>query len=171
MGTQAPEIPFVTNGVHLPAATRRSLDSGAFSSQNQQRRLLDGLHTVRDDINRTAGRLVVDEQAYDQPQLQLCKYTLRREGVNYQMTLIQVECGPIVVFSWYHTPHRTRLRRILGLFAAHQDPEHPKIKYKLQFYAATVNNVDLQQWFTYLLSGLRCSFKPSSKNGVVPKYS
>jgi hypothetical protein len=132
-----------------------------FRSQIQRYKVLEAMHSIYEAINQEAGAFVLRELLYLPPQNLICTYTYARNCVDYQMELALTENGPTLFFSRYKTNRTSGGRAMQESYRLFGNPARPKIKHQLRIYPAIVNDFHAQEWFTYLLSGLRHSRKPS----------
>jgi len=134
-----------------------------FRLQIEQSKLLEGMHKTYDSINREAGAKILEELLYIQPQYVICKYIFDGPGVDYEMQLVLPEQGPNLVFSLQRTNETAGVpgSQIVRRFFMH--PTQPTVRHKLLSSPSMVDNIDLRDWFTYLLSGFRNSRKPLAK--------
>jgi len=178
MTTAQPWIKKTLKDLHIATAEPGGPALEDFRSQIERCKLLDQMQATRALINEEAGRMILDEQLYQQPQYLVCAYTFEKPRMNYKMALVLDESGPRLVFC-LHNPDRAAGRYAiqgfypLFAYSSHHFgyPRHWGIKHQLRVYPATVNHLDLQGWFTYLLSGLHNSRKPLAKNGLVPRLN
>lgn len=129
------------------------------------------MHAAYDSINKEAGSAVLREMLYLAPQYSICKYTFERRGVDYEMRLLLSEDGPKLLFSLRKTHDGAKGHAIRNLFSFLARRAKPKIKHELGVCPSTVNDIDVRQWFSYLLSGFRKGRKPREKKPSVATAS
>jgi hypothetical protein len=171
MDTGQSSITDALKNLHLRTDHTGRLGFGRYRTEIERCELLEKLHLVREAINREAGQLIVEEQMYIQPQTIQCKYTFEEGGMVWEMTLVLTRNGPTMVFSWWKRDGRRKWGGIRRLYSCFRGSSERVLTLKLQFQPATVNNADLEQWFTYLISGFRDSFRPARAKDVPPKRS
>jgi len=97
-------------------------------------------------------------EEYTQPHPLARRYVYTKDGVEYSMALVFLPKGSTLVFASFKEGRwRGRMR---GLWGWRSQEGSDSVKCKLLINPATVSDDHMQQWFTYLLSGLRHSFKP-----------
>lgn len=141
-----------------------------FRSQIEHRKLVDAMHITCQSINKEAGQMIIYERLYLPPQKVICKYMFERPSMECQMALTLRETGPTLVYSSYKPNRVVGYGAIKDFYQYFVQPSQWTVKHELRVYPAVVNNIDLQQWFTYLLSGFRNSRKPRPKDYGVPKF-
>jgi hypothetical protein len=150
---------------HLNLSTvepeRPALDE--FRRQIERCNLIVRMQETHDLINKEMGRIIVFQDLYIQPQAIMCKYTLETPKVHYQMALVLRENGPALVFSSHRPSAAAGQGAIENFCRKFLPPSMDVIKHELPVNPEVVNDIDLQEWFSYLLSGLRNSYKPLVK--------
>jgi hypothetical protein len=124
-------------------------------------RLIERMHEIYLSINSEAGQNILYEQSFLQPQQVLCQYTFDKEDIVYEMSVAFSAIGPTLVFASHrrdNMPHQ-----ILRLYGNFVDKMSCISYWECPIDPSTVSENDLQQWFTFLLSGT--SRKWSPKNG------
>jgi len=149
--------------LHLAPGEARYPAVKEFRLQIERSRLLEAMHTTYDSINNEAGAAILLELLYLQPQFALCKYTFERPGVDYEMQLVLPADGPTLVFSLHRTNETAGVPAIQIVHRFFMHPSQRAVRHKLRINPSMVTNIDLREWFTYLLSGFRNSRKPLAK--------
>jgi hypothetical protein len=122
--------------------------------------LLERMNAICNAINLQAGQGIIYAEAFVQPHPMFCRYIFDKEGIEFSMALVIQFEGPTVILSstksnlWVRSIERYRWS---GIF------NRSNVACKLVIDPATVSDADLQQWFTYLLSGLQHSHKPDRR--------
>jgi hypothetical protein len=111
-------------------------------------------------INSQVRGGLVYGQMYARPHATAFRVGFVRGGIEFRMSLAILPGGPTLIFS--SIKDNEWGERVLRHFG-HGMEERENVISKLVINPATVSDADLQQWFTYLLSGLRRSFKPTKK--------
>ena len=141
------------------------LDSSSFDNYRlmvDRSRLVERMRATGNAVNSEAGEGLIFEDFFIQPQPLTCRYVFERDGIESSMSLAILSEGPTLIFSstkaslWGES-----IRRCLG---QHLQRKRDNVEFQLLINPTNVDNADLQQWFTYLLSGLQHSFKPTKKN-------
>ena len=121
-------------------------------------RLAERMHEIYLSINSEAGRSILYEQCFMQPQHMLCQYTFDNGNIEYQMSVTFLASGPALVFASHrrdNVPHQ--ILRVYGDFV----DKMTSIRYwECLIDPSRVSDRDLQQWFTFLLSGTRRRWSP-----------
>ena len=135
-------------------------------SDIEQSALLARLHAICESVNRDAGRRIVHEESYLQPQPPLCKYLAEMKGVRYEMILLLGNSGLRVLFSACRPPMGASPRGVRRYFSG---APGTTTKLVLRINPADVTDSDFELWFAYLLSGFRRSLAPKTKALQAPR--
>jgi len=119
--------------------------------------LLDRLRALPSLINEEAGRHLVHEQWFLPPQRVVCTFTLRKEKLQYGMQLVLRRTGPFLVF---YTKKPGTSSRAHSLYRYISGTPAIDVRSRRLLRPAEVSEADLQEWFSYLLSGFEESFQP-----------
>jgi len=131
-------------------------------------RLIERMDATCEAIDSQAGGRVISIEFFLQPQILSRRYLFHRGSVRFSMALAILAHGPTLIFSSNQANEWVqRIRRRCGLYV---EPPRERVVFELMINPSTVNNADLQQWFTYLLSGFERSHKPAQNRDRVPKY-
>jgi hypothetical protein len=115
-------------------------------------------------INAQAGRGVIYQEVLLQPHPVTRRYTFENHKSITIMELAILFEGPGVVFSFNKTkPWVKRVKSYCGYCT--EEKKH--VVCKVVIDPAIVSDAEIQQWFTYLLSGLQNSFKTRQKEPSV----
>lgn len=124
-------------------------------------RLVERMHEIYLSINSEAGQNILYEQSFMQPQQMLCQYTFDKGDIEYEMSVAFLTCGPALVFASHrrdNMPHQ--VLRLYGNFV----DKMTSIRYwECLIDPSQVSDSDLQQWFTFLLSGTRRKWSPKTR--------
>ena len=123
--------------------------------------LAERMHAVRDAIHSEAGQNSIYEEVYAQPHEFFRRYVFEKDNIDFHMSLAIVSAGATMRFSSFTAKHW--IGRLINPFGNPIGKIRVNIKCQLLIDPATVTDTDLEQWFTYLLSGLRRSFKPANR--------
>lgn len=121
-------------------------------------RLVERMNATCDAINADAGLPIIYDEVFVQPHELACSYVFVRNKIECRMSLAILPEGPTLIFSCFKPDHW--VERVVRRFGFPLDEEREKVACEVLINPATVNDAQLQQWFTYLLSGLRGPFKP-----------
>jgi hypothetical protein len=100
-------------------------------------------------------------QLYAQPHAPTFRIGFVRGDIEFRMSLAILDEGPTLIFS--SCKEHQWVESVLHHFGHRNMKERENVISKLVINPATVSDADLEQWFTYLLSGLRRPFKPARK--------
>jgi hypothetical protein len=123
--------------------------------------LLERMHITREAIHSQAGRRLMYEEVYLQPNRSVCRYVFLTKNHKFHMTLAILSAGPTVTFSCSKT--HDWIGAIMHPFGRRLAKKRVTVRCKLLIDPETVSDNDVKQWFSYLLSGLRRSLKPADK--------
>ena len=161
MSTTQPWITDILKKFHLNVTAPRnghSLD--LYRLMIHRARLIERMHQICLSINSEAGQNILYEQSFIQPQQMLCQYTFANGDIEYEMSVAFLAAGPTVVFASHrrdNTPHQ--VLRVYGDFL----DRFTSITYRqCLINPSKVSDADLQQWFTFLLSGTRRKWSPKT---------
>lgn len=115
------------------------------------------IQEVCDDFNAQDGQWFIYDFRFTQPHPLVCRYAFERGGKEFRMSLVIHSDGPMLIFSSVNL--RPWLPGVLCYLGYQGNRE--KIVCERQVDPSAVSDGDLQEWFTYLRSGLRRSFKPA----------
>ena len=120
-------------------------------------RLPERMSAICSAINAQSGHGLMYHEILAYPYPVIRRYILERDNVDTIMELAILFEGPGVVFSSNKTrPWVKSIQRYCGYSTEHKN----NVVYRMVIDPEDVSDAELQQWFTYLLSGLRNSFKP-----------
>jgi hypothetical protein len=131
---------------------------GELWQELSQSDLLQRLEPLPSLINEQAGQPLVDAQWMLPPQEVVFSFAVVRNDTEFVMRLVLDQAGPLLVFfskkveSSY--PHSAFYHYFMR-----DDSIHVKLRYVI--HPAQVTDQDLQEWFSYLLSGFQKSFQPT----------
>lgn len=114
--------------------------------------LLKAMQEVCDEINKTAGTLVIDSHSYLPPQTIVRAFIVTKGSRDYVMQISLGDSGPKLVFltqKWRTHPFVRWVRDLFHL------PMKPRISLERRFLPENVTRSDLESWFAYLVSGLK----------------
>jgi uncharacterized SAM-binding protein YcdF (DUF218 family) len=178
MGTPQSWVKKTDKDLHLATAGPGRPTLEEYRSEIEHFKLLESMHSTYESINKEAGGSLLLEQLFLQPHHFICTYTFGKPVMNYQMALVVDESGPRLVFSLHKPARVSRHYAIQDFYQLVVHPGHHflqsgygLIKHQLRIFPAIVNNIDVQQWFAYLLNGFRPGYKPLEKHYPVPKFS
>lgn len=141
-----------------------------FREQLDQSDLLTTMERIADTVNEKARELLIDVQSYLPPEALVRSFSFHKGDQDY---VLQLE-------SWGPTPTMVFLRRkwrdprllksfgwIYRLFGVEEYVI--EVSYSSLFRAEQVTEVDVERWFTYLISGFDRVFAPSvPQNDGIP---
>lgn len=143
---------------HTPEAK----DPAEIWKELERSRLLDRLRELPALINKEAGYPLVNVQWFLPPQKVVCTFTVRKPKTEYGIQIVLRKGGPVLVF--YSKKPRSRgnssgygLYRYLGVGTG------VDVKLRRAIRPTEVTDQDLQEWFSYLLSGFQDSFQPAHR--------
>ena len=123
--------------------------------------LVERMHAASDALNSQGDHRLLYEEVFVPPHRLVCKYVFDQAHIECSMSLVIRSAGPAIIFSTLKSNRlMAGVRRILG-FRIERRKERRVCD--LLIDPAAVSDADVQQWFNYLLSGLRSSFKPTGK--------
>jgi hypothetical protein len=135
-----------------------------FRSMIDRAQLAEKMGVLCNSINEQAFAGLIYEEVFTAPSPIVRRYVYAKDNIEYSLTLAILYDGPGVIFSSSKPNDWTsRLRRYWGLYSLGRN----NVAFKLVINPATVNTAELQQWFTYLLSGLRFSFRPHRRMSIL----
>ncbi len=118
--------------------------------------LLDRLRQLPSLINQEAGYPLLNVQWFLPPQKVVCTFTVRKDTNDCGMQLVLRQAGPTLVF---YTKKKGREATSYGLYR-YLTGSSINVKHRRVIRPAAVTDRDLQEWFSYLLSGFQESFQP-----------
>jgi len=118
--------------------------------------LVERLHEACSAVNLQAGEGTVYEQTFIQPQECLCSYIYKRKAIEFGMSLEIFPEGPTLTF-WFVRPKRGAglVERCFG----YRLDDSRGVTHQILIRPTMAKDADVEQWFSYLLSGLHFSFK------------
>ena len=136
--------------------------SALFREQLDQSELLATMGRVADAVNAKAGELLIDVQSYLPPEALVRSFCFHRQGQDYVLQLESWGSHPTVVFltrrwrsllfpnflTWFY--HLLRVEECVV-----------DVRYSSSFRAERITEVDVEKWFTFLISGFDRAFAPS----------
>jgi hypothetical protein len=130
-----------------------------YRSMVDRARLVERMNATCDAINSQAGRTLIYYEELFQPNELARRYVFDRDNIEFRMSLAILSKGPTVIFSTLKTNYWGKWinRRI----RYSSDEVRESVVCEVLINPETVNDAELERWFTYLLSGLRYSFKPA----------
>ena len=124
--------------------------------------LLTTMGRIADAVNTKAGELLIDVQSYLPPEALVCSFCFHRQGQDYVLQLESWGPHPTVVFltrRWRSLLYPNSLAwfyHLLGVEECVVD-----VRYSSSFRAERITEVDVEKWFTFLISGFDRAFAPS----------
>lgn len=122
--------------------------------------LLQRLEPLPSLINEQAGQHVIEAHWMLPPQEVVFSFTVVRNDTEFFMRLILHQAGPMLVFLSKKLDSGCARSAIYNYFMGN-NPFHVKLHFVI--HPAHVTDQDLRQWFSYLLSGFRRSFRPTQR--------
>lgn len=120
--------------------------------------LVERVYETCHAINSCAREGIIYGEMFTRPHAIAIRVGFIRGDIEYLMSLAMLEGRPTLLFSSRkeHLWNKSVLRRF-----RHSLKRKENIICKHVINPSKVSDADIQQWFTYLLSGLRRSFKPA----------
>lgn len=120
--------------------------------------LIERINGTCNAVNSLAGEALVYIEMFFQPHQLACRYVFEKDRIECRMSLAILPKGPTLIFSTFKANRWAEW--INRCFGNSWDEEREHVVCEILINPATVSDAQLEQWFTYLLSGLRSSFKP-----------
>jgi hypothetical protein len=160
MSTTRPWITDILNEFRLNTNPENCPGFDSYRMMINRARLMERMHEIYLKINSEAGQNILYEQSFLQPQQILCQYTFDRGDVEFDMSLGFLATGPALVFSSHRRDNLPiHISRLYGNFVN----KMTSIKHwECLIDPLMVSDRDLQQWFTFLLSGARRKWSPKT---------
>ncbi|MGA9471336.1 MAG: hypothetical protein WBV36_02660 [Terriglobales bacterium] len=133
-----------------------------FREQLDQSELLAAMGRIADEVNTKAGNLLIDVQSYLPPEALVRSFCFGKDGQDYVLQLESWGPKPTVVFlsrKWRRLLFMNSLDwvyRCLGVEEYVID-----VKFSSLFRPEQVSEADVENWFTYLISGFDRAFAPT----------
>jgi hypothetical protein len=134
---------------------------------NRYRRLVERSHLVEkmsstcESINSHAGERIIYGEMFISPHPIAWRHVYETDNKECRMSLTIRTEGPTLVFSWVKPKEwMGSVQRCFGYYAG----ERNHVVWELMINPLNIKDADVQGWFTYLLSGLRHSFRPPKDN-------
>jgi hypothetical protein len=123
-------------------------------------RLLDRANATCDAINIQSGEGLIYQEIFMDSHPVVGRYILEKENMDITMELAILYEGPGVVFSCKKVrPWVKKIQRYCGFYME----EKSHVVCKMLINPASITDGEVQMWFTYLLSGLHHSLKPTRR--------
>jgi hypothetical protein len=123
--------------------------------------LLTMMDRIADAVNSKAGGFLIDAQSYLPPEALVRSFSFRKAETEYILQLESWGSDPTLVFLTRYCRGPvfvTWFGWICRLFGA--DEYVIDVKFRSQFRMEDVTEVDVERWFTYLISGFDRAFAP-----------
>ena len=161
MSTTQPWITDILQKFHLNiTAPTNGHCLDLYRSMIDRARLSERMHEICLAINSEAGQNILYEQSFIQPQQMLCQYTFANGDIEYEMSVAFLAAGPTVVFASHRRDNKPR--QVLRVYGDFLD-KFTSISYShCLIDPLTISDDDLQQWFTFLLSGNHRKWSPKT---------
>jgi hypothetical protein len=124
-------------------------------------RLVERMHAASDAINSQGEQRLLYEQVFVPPSNVICKYVFDQGYMECTMSLVIFSAGPTVEFS--RAKANPLVASIRQIFGSRGENRKETLVHDLLIEPAAVTDTEVKRWFTYLLSGLRYSFKPGKR--------
>lgn len=164
MNERCPSLKSALEELEL-ARNEAGATSVAFRDQLERSELFEMMRRVCQLINTAAGTLIIDVQSYLAPEVIVRSFTLKKGRDEYVMQIELVGSRTQVVFLTQK--HPSGFSRFAGLIYGLLGAEKSDVNVKLAFVIRPegVRERDVEEWFTYLLTGLNRRFTPSAPTG------
>jgi hypothetical protein len=127
----------------------------------ERSRLLDRANATCDAINIQSGEGLIYQEIFMDTHPVVGRYILEKENMDITMELAILYEGPGVVFSSKKVrPWVRKMQRYFGFYME----EKSHVVCKMLINPAAITDGEVQMWFTYLLSGLHHSLKPTRRS-------
>lgn len=157
MGTTYSWVGEVEQVPHLSEEAIEASKFDRFRGMFDRAHLLDRANAAATSLNFQAGELLIYSELFTTTHPVVGRYIIEEEYNTFTMELAILPDGPGVVFSSCKSrPWVKKLQRYCG----YRPEEKIRVICKRNINPASVNDAEIQQWFTYLLSGLHPSLKP-----------
>jgi hypothetical protein len=135
-----------------------------FRMMFERSRLFDRTNNTCNCLNTQAGEVVIFSEAFTETHPVVARYIIDDENADMTMELAILPEGPGVVFSC--KKKRALVNRIQRYCGFHPT-EKNSVVCKLLIDPAMVTDMEILQWFNYLLSGLHHAFKPQPTEALL----
>jgi hypothetical protein len=133
-----------------------------FHEQSDQSELLTTMVRIAEAVNEKAGDLMIDVQSYLPPQALVRSFSFHKDGQDYILQLESLGPTPTLVFLRRKWRGPLLLNSFGWLYSLLGIEEYViDIGYSSLFQADLITELDVERWFTYLISGFDRAFAPS----------
>lgn len=133
-----------------------------------QSELLTTMDRIADEVNAKAGDLLIDAQSYLPPEALVRSFSFRKAGTEYILQLESWGSDPTLVFLTRYCQGTLFVRWFGWIYRLFGSDEYViDVKFRSQFRMEDVTEVDVERWFTYLISGFDRAFVPSLPDATV----
>ncbi len=158
MGTSYSWVGEVEQAPHLSDEAIEPSNFERFRGMLDRAYLLDRANAAATSLNFQAGELLIYSELFTDTHPVVGRYIIEEECNTFTMELAILPDGPGVVFSSRKSrPWVKKLQRYCG----YRPDEKTRVICKRNINPGSVSDAEIQQWFTYLLSGLHQSLKPA----------
>ena len=156
--TSSPWIGNVLTKFHLRSNVTDNFRMDRYRLMMDRSSLIERMYDTCHAINSCAREGIIYGEMFSRPHTIAIRVGFIRGDVEYLMSLGMLDGRPTLLFS--SRKDYQWEKGVLSKFR-HALKRKENLICKLVINPSTVSDVDIQQWFTYLLSGLQRSFKPA----------
>lgn len=160
---------WIGEGAEIPHLGEEVIDDFKF---NRFRGMFDRSHLLEraaatcTSFNLQAGEVLIYSEIFTDTHPVMGRYVIEEEHSSFTMEIAILSDGPGVVFSSRKSrPWVKKFQRYCG----YRPGENSRVVCKLNINPSSVSDAEIQQWFTYLLSGLHHSLKPEPMEPLMMK--
>jgi hypothetical protein len=143
---------------HLRYNTTEDFRTDRYRLMMDRSSLIERVYGTCRDINSCACEGIIYGEMFARPHAIAIRVGFIRGDIEYLMSLGMLDGRPTLLFS-SRREYQWK-KSVLGRFR-HSMNTRENLICKLAINPSTVSDAEIQQWFTYLLSGLKRSFKPA----------
>ena len=141
-----------------------------FREQLDQSELLAAMARIADEVNAKAGNLLIDVQSYLAPEALVRSFCFGKDGQDYILQLESWGPKPTVVFLTRKWRRLLFLNSLDWVYRCMGVEEYViDVKFSSVFRPEQITEADVENWFTYLISGFDRAFAPTvPQDGGLP---
>jgi hypothetical protein len=139
------------------------LDPAKLWDELEQSTFLPRLREAARLINSEAGYQLMHIQWFLPPQRIVCTFSVKKEKADFKMQLVLRQAGPTMIFYSRGPGSGVNYSRLYRYLAGDTSGN---VRLRRVLLPADVTDKDLQEWFTYLLSGFQETFTPAVTKGI-----
>jgi hypothetical protein len=133
-----------------------------FREQLDQSELLTTMGRIAEAVNEKAGDLLIDVQSYLPPEALVRSFCFHKDGQDYILQLESWGPAPTLVFLKRKWRGPLLLNSFGWLYSLLGIEEYViDVGYSSLFRMELITELDVENWFTYLISGFDRAFAPS----------